>query len=304
MAERITGLFQPASDIVYDAGYGQYTEINAGLRRAGFNPVFDLSPNHHGVTGAIAGAVVVDGGLYSPGLPQELRDLRPPAVGSSIAAVDHYQQLIAERQRYALRRLGSGPAADGTMRCQCPASAGRVACPLKPQSLGIATSKGIIVPTNVPAAGAQGDVCQQSTVTVDLDHPDATTKAMGYVGGLYQKHPFGSDAHYDSMRRRSYAESAFSNIKSDAEQSLRRPSMRVMCHTKMTFIAAFVTAAANLRMGRLWVRRQHQARHPEQGPALSPAMREAQKARQRAEGRRRRRERQDADGRARGHPPG
>lgn len=85
-----------------------------------------------------------------------------------------------------------------------------------------------------PRSGAQGDVCQQSSITVDLNHPDANGRAMGYVGGLYQKHPFGSDAHYDSMRRRSYAESAFSNIKSEAEQSLRRPSIRVMGRTKMT----------------------------------------------------------------------
>lgn len=51
---------------------------------------------------------------------------------------------------------------------------------------------------------------------------------MGYVGDLYQKHPFGSDAHYDSMRRRAYVEGAFGNIKNKAEQSLRRPSIRVM----------------------------------------------------------------------------
>lgn len=100
-------------------------------------------------------------------------------------------------------------------------------------------------------------MCRQSTVTVDLDHPDANTRAMGYVGGLYQKHPFGSDAHYESMRRRSYAESAFSNIKSEAEQSLRRPSMRVMGHTKMTFMTLFVTASANMRMARIWIRNQH-----------------------------------------------
>lgn len=96
------------------------------------------------------------------------------------------------------------------------------------------------------------------------------------------------------MRRRSYAESAFSNIKSEAEQSLRRPSMRVMGRTKMTFISVFVTAAANLRLGRIWIRRQHKARHPEQGPALSPAMRQGQKARQRAAGRERRREKAKA----------
>lgn len=303
MAERITDLGGSASDIVYDAGYAQYTEINAGLRRAGFNPVFDLSPNHRGVTGAVAGAIVVDGGLYSPGLPQALRNLNPPPVGASVQDIDHYQQLIAERQRYALRRLGAAPGPDGTVRYQCPASARRVACPLKPASLRIATQKGIIVPTNVPAPGAQGDICRQSTVTIDLHHPDALTRAMGYVGGLYQKHPVGSDAWYDSMRRRSYAESAFANIKSEANQNLRRPSIRVMGRTKMTLIAAFVTAAANLRMGRLWTLRQHRARQAN-NPPLSPAMREAAKARRRAEGRRRRQERQQAQRKARGRPPG
>lgn len=194
---------------------------------------------------------------------------------------------------------------DGTIRYQCPASAGRVACPLKPQSLGIATTRGLIVPTMVPGEGAQGDVCQQSTVTIDLNHPDANGRAMGYVGGLYQKHLFGSDAHYDSMRRRSYVESAFSNIKSEAEQSLRRPSIRVMGRTKMTLSALFVTVAANLRMGRLWRHRQNLAEQKaglHHGPVISPAMEAAAKARQRAQARRRRQEKAKA-ARARGRPP-
>lgn len=173
------------------------------------------------------------------------------------------------------------------------------------QSLGITTSRGIIVPTNVPADGAQGDVCPQTTVTIDLDYPDATGE-MGFVGGLYQKHPFGSDAHYESMRRRSYAESSYSNIKSEAEQSLRRPSIRVMGRTKMTFWTAFITgAAANLRMGRLWHHRQlvaEQRAGLHNGPVISPAMREAAKARRRAEARRQRQEEKKAV-RARGRPP-
>src|SRR5690606_29639396 len=129
--------------------------------------------------------------LYSPGIPEALRDIKPPAVATSMKQLDEYQQLIAERQRYALRRVYAKPKADGTMRYECPASAGRVACPLKQKSLTIASSKGVILPTNVPVAGAQGDICKQATITVDLNDPAALEPEMGYVGGLYQKHPFG-----------------------------------------------------------------------------------------------------------------
>ncbi len=313
MAMRISKSGDPVSDAIYDAGYGQFVKINAGMRQAGFNPVFDLWTGHHGVTGAIAGAIVVDGGLYSPGLPEGLRDLKPPAVGTGMKQLNHYQELIEERQRYALRRLGAKPSLQGMIRYQCPASAGKVGCPLKPASLSISTSKGLIVPSLVPPPGAQGDICKQATVTIDLDDPNAFDRSTGYVGGLYQKHPFGSDAHYDSMKRRAYAEAAFGNIKNEAEQSLRRPSIRVMGRAKMTLVSALVVAAANLRMGRLWTKRQHQA-HTISGqvsPVMSSATVAAAKAQKRALGRRKRKQSQrDQDriskspsGRPRGRPP-
>lgn len=89
------------------------------------------------------------------------------------------------------------------------------------------------------------------------------------------------------MKRRSYVESSYGNIKNEAEQNLRRPSVRVMGRAKMTFISAVVVAAANLRMGRLWTRRQHRLRTGEAldiitcheaGHKSSPARRSTPKA--------------------------
>ncbi|MFP3883547.1 MAG: hypothetical protein ACLFRT_10950 [Actinomycetota bacterium] len=107
------------------------------------------------------------------------------------------------------------------------------------------------------------------------------------AGEVFADGPFhsGTDAHYDSMKRRSYVESSYGNIKSEAKQNLRRPSLRVMGRAKMTLIAAFVSAAANLRMGRLWTRRRNQANGG--GPA-SATIRAAARAQKRAEARRRR----------------
>lgn len=73
--------------------------------------------------------------------------------------------------------------------------------PPQPESFGIATQKGITVPTNVPAPGAQGDVCRQSTVTIDLDLP--MRPSDGIRRGL-QNYPFGSEGWYDSFRRRQH----------------------------------------------------------------------------------------------------
>lgn len=160
----------------------------------------------------------------------------------------------------------------------------------------------VIAPTDVPAPGAQGDICRQSSVTIDLDDPLAQDRAMGYVGGLYQKHPFGSDAHYDSMRRRAYVEGAFGNIKNEAEQSLRRPSIRVMGRAKMTLVAVIVVAAANLRMGRLWTMRQHRAQAGQGGPVTSAAMAAAIKAQNSALARRRRKEAEREKIRLQGSP--
>lgn len=59
---------------------------------------------------------VIDSGLYSPGIPELLRNLKPPAVGTGMKELNRYQELIAERRRYALRRLGARPNPDGTIR--------------------------------------------------------------------------------------------------------------------------------------------------------------------------------------------
>lgn len=300
-------LLTPQPESVLDVSIAiQQLAILTGFRQAGFQLIFDLSPNHRGVTGAVKGAIVVDGGLYSPGMPEDLRNLQPPAVGSSIDQINRYQELIAERQRYALRRLGARPQPDGTVRFQCPAAAKRIRCPLKPASLTITTSKGLIVPTMVPDQNAQGEICQQSTITIDLNHADATTRTMGYIGALYQKHPYGSDAWYDSFNRRSLVESAFANIKNDAEQNLRRPSIRMMGNTKVTLWTLWITIAANLRMARLWrhrrlLREQKSGLH--NGPVVSDTMKAAAEAKQRAH-RRRRRQQEAKHQRPRGRPPG
>jgi hypothetical protein len=162
----------PLGDITGDSGYA-HRDADAWaipLRRAGARLVQDLHPHDRGPRGTCHGAIIANGNLYCPATPRTLLELAPlPPAASSQQAAAHDQQ-TAELARHKLGRH-AGDDADGYHRVTCPAAAGEIRCPLRPQSMLLSRDRPEILspPEHPPAC------CTQQTITVP---PEVAVKTL------------------------------------------------------------------------------------------------------------------------------
>jgi hypothetical protein len=172
----------PLGDILADSGYA-HRDADAWaipLRQAGAQLIQDLHPHDRGPQGTHAGAIIANGSLYCPMTPGTLLELGPlprDATSQDIAAHD---ARAAELARHKLGRLTADDA-DGYHRAGCPAAAGKIRCPHRPESMKLDRGRPEILttPKNPPAC------CIQQTITVP---PQVAAKTR-------QKHDYPSPAH-------------------------------------------------------------------------------------------------------------
>jgi hypothetical protein len=196
-------------DIIDDSGYAhRAAEAWAiPLRAAGAQLIQDLHPSDRGPQGTHQGAIIANGHLYCPSTPRPLLELTPlpPAATAEDTAV--HDQQAAELSRHKLGRLTSDDA-DGYHRVTCPATAEKIRCPLRPDSMLLSRDRPeILTPPEHPPA-----CCTQHTVTVP---PAVAAKTR-------QKHDYPSPAWRRSYTRRTGAERTFSTIKDPATTSIAR----------------------------------------------------------------------------------
>ena len=238
-------------DVVADR---EYTSTMSGsdfilpVRALGGEPVFDLTKHQLGAHGTTHGAIMIDGQPFSPSTPPGLHLIVPPPPGRPFKEIADYQAQIATRARYALVPHGSR-SANGSQIYQCPASAGKLSCPLVPSSPDDAFPA-LLAPTNP----APGSVCTKSYTTFHAaDTP------------LAQRDLFGSNAWFKSMSRRSRVEGFFGNVKNEACEHLRRGTIRVRGLVKTGMLVAFTIAATNLRLAIAFTRRTPKPLRPRRG---------------------------------------
>ncbi|MGY1775414.1 hypothetical protein ACI8AV_06110 [Geodermatophilus sp. SYSU D00804] len=133
---------RPRGDLLADRFYT--SEVDRGddwiwpVFALGFDSVHHLTEHQLGNNKAplANGAIVVDGQPFSPRLPAHLRNLEPPKVGASKAAILAYQARIAQRAPYALHAIG-GRRDDGGWDFGCKAmhALGALRCDIKPTSM-------------------------------------------------------------------------------------------------------------------------------------------------------------------------
>jgi hypothetical protein len=225
----------PLGDIIDDSGYA-HRDAGAWaipLRRAGAQLVQDLHPHDRGPRGTHQGAVIANGCLYCPQTPRtllELAPLPPAATGEQVAAHDLQ---TAELSRYKLGRHTADDA-DGYYRAGCPATAGKIRCPLRPDSMLLSRDRPeILTPPEHPPA-----CCTQRTITVP---PQVAAKTR-------QKHDYPSRAWRQSYRRRTSAERANATIKDPATNSIARGWCRLMGLAPITLWIACLLAVRNQRI--------------------------------------------------------
>ncbi len=222
-------------DLLSDSGYAHRlaTAWALPLRQLGARLVTDLHPADRGPKGTHAGAILANGNLFCPATPPVLLSIAPLAPGADKAAIAAHDTTTAEAARYKLGRI-SADDADGYHRVQCPAAAGKLRCPLRPESMTLALDRPEVLkaPEHPPCC------CTQQTITVP---PSVNAKTA-------QKHDYPGAAWRGSYTRRSAAERTNATIKDPATTDTGRGWCRLM---GLTSITLFLTCAMAVRNGRI-----------------------------------------------------
>ncbi len=225
----------PLGDILADSGYAHRAAAAWAipLRRAGAQLIQDLHPHDRGPQGTHHGAIIANGNLYCPATPGLLLDIQPLARDATLEDTAAHDQRAAELAKHKLGRITSDDA-DGYHRVTCPAVAGKIRCPHRPDSMKLDRGRPeILTPPDNPQA-----CCSQQTITVP---PDVAAKTR-------QKHDYPSPAHRRSYNRRTSAERTFATIKDPATTSIARGWCRLTGLTPLTLWTACLLTIRNQRI--------------------------------------------------------
>src|SRR6516162_9694976 len=166
----------PLGDVLADSGYA-HRDAGAWaipLRGTGAQLIQDLHPSDRGPRGTHHGAIIANGNLYCPATPRTLLELGPLARDATPDQVSAHDQQSAELARHKLGRITSDDA-DGYHRVMCPATMGKIRCPLRPASMTLTRDRPeILTPPEHPPA-----CCTQQTITVPADVAAKTRVAVG-----------------------------------------------------------------------------------------------------------------------------
>jgi hypothetical protein len=218
-------------DVLCDSGYSHRVPEHWALplRALGVKLVMDLHPHDRGKGGTFEGAICFNGALYCPSTPAGLFGIEPLGRSASAEETAAHDARSAELDRYRFSVL-SADDGDGHHRVMCPAAAGKLRCPVRPESMTLSPRRPeILAPPEHPPV-----CCTQVTLTVP---PSVNAKTR-------QKHPYPSQAHRLSYGRRSAAERANSTIKDPASNDIARGWCRLMGLVPMTLMLACVLVVA------------------------------------------------------------
>jgi hypothetical protein len=220
---------QDITDVVWDPGYSlcQPGTTVCPLAQAGIEQTLELVTHQRGIRPFAGEALLLDGQLYSPLLPAELRDLTMPPRWAPKALRRAYEEKFNQRARYRYVRH-SKPDADGVTRWRCPFCAGLLRSRRFPSTM------------------------RRSRQAPLIDLPeDVTECCCGILSAppaelpLTQRIPFGTTAWRISMYRRQVVESVNAALQG-AFADISRGFFRVFGRTKITFLLGFTIAAFNL----------------------------------------------------------
>jgi hypothetical protein len=225
----------PLGDVLNDSGYSHRVPEHWALplRSLGAQLVMDLHPHDRGKGGTFSGAICFNGSLFCPSTPAALFDIEPLARGASEDETAAHDARSAELARYRFSVI-SADDADGYHRVMCPAAAGKLRCPRRPESMALAPSRPeILAPPDHPPT-----CCTQKTITVP---PSVNAKTR-------QKHDYPSRAHRLSYGRRSAAERSNSTVKDPASNDVARGWCRLMGLVPMTMMLSCLFVVRNQRV--------------------------------------------------------
>lgn len=233
--ERMAASAVAIGDVLADSGYAHRTPEHwaVALRQMGATLVQDLHPHDRGPRGTYFGATIANGNLYCPSTPAPLLAVGPLARDATAEQTASHDAQTAELARYKLGAITACDT-DGYRRVGCPATQGKLRCPLRVASLSLSIEHPeVLSPPESPPP-----CCCQKTITVS---PEVHAKTA-------QKHDYPSKAHRKSYARRTGAERTFSTTKDPATNDISRGWCRVLGTTAVTLFVACLFVVRNDRV--------------------------------------------------------
>lgn len=230
----------PVGDMVTDRGYFSHCSaksFNRPIEELGFRLIGDYKKKQRGLMGTYRGAIMVDGNLYSPNMPQHLID------ASIIYDRDNdwsaYQRRIRQRSHWLIKRHDAN-------RYICPALTERatVSCVLRPdgplRAADEPSHKDHSVADEPPAF--PGDICTQGSVKI-------TREDLGDYEKYAQDLQYGSQEYEDRYRPARSMVEGFNGYTKDGkhEQLDKKENRRVRGFAANAIVAVIGLVATNIR---------------------------------------------------------
>ncbi|MFI8927131.1 hypothetical protein ACIG3E_05500 [Streptomyces sp. NPDC053474] len=210
-------------------------------RALGYRMVFDYRTDQLGIQAGHAGALMIEGTWYCPAIPQPLIDTTADLHAKRIDG-ETWTRRIAARVPFRLMPK-QHPDAEGHQRFMCPASAGKLQCPIKPRSLGTRPHLPLADPEPTPAGPLT--VCRQHSITIDPEAGAQHRQDLDYGGEDWQRVYF---------RLRNSVEAFNSYAKDPAYEAIEQAGRRrIRGIAAQTLLLAFQLAHANQRKLTRWV---------------------------------------------------
>ncbi|MEV6865646.1 hypothetical protein AB0M44_32185 [Streptosporangium subroseum] len=236
-----------AGDLAYNNSDPDTFQLPA--RALGYRLVFDYRDDQLGIQAGAHGALQIEGRWYCPSIPQPLigatqtfRAAAPDDAAQAATAADLYRRQITARTAYELTPKGK-PDAEGHQRLSCPATAGKVQCPIKPASMGTDPRLPPVRPTPSPAGPPT--ICRQHSITIAPEHGAKHAQALPYST---------ADQQRVYHRLRSSTEGFNGYAKDDAHEAIQRSQgRRIRGIAAQSLLLAFQLAHANFRKIFRWL---------------------------------------------------
>jgi hypothetical protein len=222
-------------DVVADSGYAHRVPEHFAfpLRAVGASLVMDLHPHDRGMKGTYEGGICWNGNVYCPATPKALFELEPLKRAADEEATVAHDARSSELSHYKLGPICRQDA-DGYQRVACPATLGKLRCPLREDSMGLPFSRlEVLGPPEQPPS-----CCTKRTITVP---PTVNAKTR-------QRHDYPSAAHRRSYSRRSAAERSNATVKDPASTNVSRGWCRLMGLVPISLFLACALATRNVRV--------------------------------------------------------
>ncbi|WP_106396707.1 hypothetical protein [Actinocorallia populi] len=233
-----------AADNAYNNSLPEHYQLP--LRSLGFSPVYNYSVKQFGVQSQVYGALQVEGSWYCPHTPPQLisatqdlyRRKNDPAKIDQVT----WRARADARTPYQLAPKGRAKPSDGHQRYMCPATAGRLQCPLKPTSMGKNPRLPLVA---IPPSPVKPPlICKQTAITVAPKHGAKQWQPLTYGSPEWQH-------AYATLRNATEGMNGYA--KDDAREAIERAQgRRVRGIAAQSLLLAFQLAHANTRKITMW----------------------------------------------------